>query len=101
VFLVFGGEEELVVTGYTDVGFQIDPSDSKSQSSFMFCLGAVSWKSSKQDIVVDSTMEPEYIAASEAIEEVIWIRNFVSELGVVLNASNHMDFYCDYIGAIV
>jgi hypothetical protein len=47
VFLVFGGEEEFVVTGYTDVGFQIDPSDSKSQSSFMFFLGAVSWKSSK------------------------------------------------------
>jgi hypothetical protein len=48
-FLVFGGEEELVVKGYSDANFQIDVDDSKSQSSFLFCLngGAVSWKSSK------------------------------------------------------
>jgi hypothetical protein len=44
VFLVFGGEEELIVKGYSDASFQIDADDSKSQSSFMFCLngGAVS-----------------------------------------------------------
>ena len=43
-FLVFGGEEELVVTGYTDASFQTDTDDSKSQSGFVFCLngGAVS-----------------------------------------------------------
>jgi hypothetical protein len=38
VFLVFGGEEELVVTGYTDASFQTDTDDSKSQSGFVFCL---------------------------------------------------------------
>jgi hypothetical protein len=65
-FLIFGGEEELVVKGYSDVIFQIDADDSKSQSSFIFCLngGVVSWKSSKQDTVADSMMEGEYIAAS-------------------------------------
>jgi hypothetical protein len=43
-FLVFGGEEELVVNGYSDASFQTDEDDSKSQSSFVFCLngGAVS-----------------------------------------------------------
>ncbi|KAK8547551.1 hypothetical protein V6N12_031688 [Hibiscus sabdariffa] len=48
--------------------FQTDKDDSRSQSGFVFCLngGAVSWKSSKQDIVADSTTEAEYIAASEA-----------------------------------
>jgi hypothetical protein len=52
-FLVFGGEEELIVKGYSDASFQIDADDSKPQSSFVFCLngGAVSWKSSKQDTV--------------------------------------------------
>jgi hypothetical protein len=30
VFQLFGGEEELVVTGYTDASFQADTSDLKS-----------------------------------------------------------------------
>jgi hypothetical protein len=48
-FLVFGGEEELIVKGYSDASFQTDADDSKSQSGFVFYLngGAVSWKSSK------------------------------------------------------
>jgi hypothetical protein len=61
----------------------------------------VSWKSSKQDTVADSTTEAEYIATSEAAKEVIWIRKFVSELGVVPSASNLVDLYCDNSGAIV
>ena len=49
VFLVYGGEEELVVTGYTDASFQIDKDDSKSQSGYVFTIngGAISWKNSK------------------------------------------------------
>jgi hypothetical protein len=38
----------------------------------------VSWKSSKQDIVADSTMKAEYIVASKAAKEVVWI--FVANL---------------------
>jgi hypothetical protein len=43
-FLVFGGEEKLVVKGYNDASFQTNVDDSKSQSDFVFCLngGAVS-----------------------------------------------------------
>jgi hypothetical protein len=77
MFLIFGGEDELVVKGYTDTSFQTDKDDSASQSGFVFCLngGAVSWKRSKQDTVADSTIEAEYIAASEAAKEAVWIRN--------------------------
>jgi hypothetical protein len=68
IFLVYGGEEELVVTGYTDASFQTDQDDSKSQPRYVFTInsGAVSWKSSKQETVADSTTGAEYIAASEA-----------------------------------
>jgi hypothetical protein len=38
VFLVFGGEEEFIVTGYSDDSFQTDVDDSKLQSGFVFCL---------------------------------------------------------------
>lgn len=102
IFLVYGGEEELVVTGYTDASFQTDRDDSKSQSGFVFTLngGAVSWKSSKQETVADSTTEAEYIAASEAAKEGGWIRNFLIELGVFPNASSPLNLYCDNNGAI-
>jgi hypothetical protein len=62
--------------------------------------GAVSWKSSKQDTVAASTTEAEYIAASEAAKEAVWIRNFLMALGVVQGASNPLDVYCDNNGAI-
>ncbi|WVZ63555.1 hypothetical protein U9M48_013178 [Paspalum notatum var. saurae] len=101
-FLVFGGEEELVVKGYTDASFQTDKDDSRSQAGFVFCLngGVVSWKSSKQDTIADSTTEVEYIATSKAAKEAVWIRKFVSELGVVPSASCPLDLYCDNMGAI-
>jgi hypothetical protein len=80
----------------------VSTDDSKSQSDFVFCLNgrAVSWKSSKQDTVADSTMEADYIATSEATKEVVWIRNVVSELGIVPSASSPMDLYYDNSGAI-
>jgi hypothetical protein len=62
--------------------------------------GVVSWKSSKQDTIADLTMEAEYIATSKATKEVVCIRNFISELGVVPSASGAIDFYCDNSGAI-
>jgi hypothetical protein len=59
MFLVYGGKEELVVTSYTDGSFQTDLDELKSQSGFVFTIngGAVSWKSSKQETVTDSTTE--------------------------------------------
>ena len=102
VFLDYGGEEELVVMGYTDASFQIDKDDSKSQSGFVFTINgdAVSWKSSKQETVADSTTQAKYITASEAAKEGAWIRKFLIELGVLPNASSPLDLYCDNSGAI-
>ncbi|KAK8563304.1 hypothetical protein V6N12_035454 [Hibiscus sabdariffa] len=102
VFLVYGGEEELRIKGYTDASFQTDKDDSRSQSGFVFYLngGAVSWKSSKQDTVADSTTEAEYIAASEAAKEAVWIKKFITGLGVIPSISDAVDLYCDNNGAI-
>ncbi|KAL4279335.1 hypothetical protein GQ457_03G023140 [Hibiscus cannabinus] len=38
VFLVYGGEKELRIKGYTNASFQTDKDDSRSQSDFVFCL---------------------------------------------------------------
>ena len=60
-FLFYRSEEHLSIKGYTNASFQTDKDDSRSQSSFVFCLngGVVSWKSSKQDTIVDSTIKAE------------------------------------------
>ena len=62
--------------------------------------GAVSWKSSKQETVADSTIEAAYIVASEAAKEGVWIRKFLTELGVFPSVSSPLDLYCDNNGAI-
>ena len=60
----------------------------------------MSWRSSKQNTVADSTIEAEYIAASDAAKEAVWIKNFVFRLGVVPNITNLVDVYCDNNEAI-
>ena len=68
----------------------------------MFCLngGAVSWRSLKQDTIANSTIESEYIAASEAVKKVIWIKKFITGLRVIPSISNPLGLYCDNNGAI-
>ena len=36
MFLVSGGDKELVVNGYIDASFDTDPDDSKSQTGYIF-----------------------------------------------------------------
>jgi len=50
--------------------------------------------------MADSTIEAEYIAASEAAKEAVWIRKFITELGVVPSISDPIDLYCDNNGAM-
>ncbi|XP_062087593.1 secreted RxLR effector protein 161-like, partial [Humulus lupulus] len=68
--LVYSGGS-LDPIGYTDSDFQTDVDDRKSTSGMVFTLGggAVIWRSVKQSAISDSTMEAEYIAASEAAKE--------------------------------
>ncbi|KAJ9561632.1 hypothetical protein OSB04_006792 [Centaurea solstitialis] len=103
MFLVFGGsEDEISVTGYSDASFQTDRDDFRSQSGYVFTLngGAISWKSSKQDTIADSTTEAEYIAACDAAKEAVWLRNFLSDLRVVASISRPIDIFCDNSGAV-
>ena len=51
--------------------------------------------------MTDSTTQAEYIAASESTKEGVWMRRFLIELGVFLNASSPLNLHCDNNGAIV
>ncbi|PNF20906.1 hypothetical protein B7P43_G11180, partial [Cryptotermes secundus] len=72
---------------YSDSDFANDVHDSKSVAGYVIMMskGAVSWKSKKQDIVATSTNEAEYIALYECSKEVIWMREFLSEINVAVS----------------
>ncbi|KAK4390406.1 Retrovirus-related Pol polyprotein from transposon TNT 1-94 [Sesamum angolense] len=75
---------------------------SRYQSGFVFKLngGVVAWKSSKQDTTADSTTEAEYIVASEAAKEAVWMKNYIQELGVVPSIAEPVVIFCDNNEAI-
>ena len=68
-------DKSLEPIGYTDSDFQSDIDSRKSTSGYVFTFGggAISWRSVKQSSIADSTMEAEYIAASEAAKEAVWL----------------------------
>nr|GEY74339.1 hypothetical protein [Tanacetum cinerariifolium] len=92
MFLVYGGnpKAELRVDCYCDVGLETDRDDIKSQTGYIFILngGTVDWKSSKQSTTTMSAIEAEYITASKAGMEVVWIRKFILGLEDDENATN-------------
>ena len=47
-----------------------------------------------------STCEAEYIAASEAAHEGVWMKESISDLGVIPSASAPMTIFCDNTRAI-
>ena len=85
LFSVYGGKEGLIVKSYIDASFQTDKDDFRSQLVFVFCLngGIVIWKSSKQEIVVDSTIDAKYIVVSSEAKEVFQIKKFITKLRIL------------------
>ncbi|GJR47001.1 retrotransposon protein, putative, ty1-copia subclass [Tanacetum coccineum] len=79
MFLVYGGDSttELSVNCYNDAGWETDRDDLRSQTG----------------TTAMSSTEAEYIAASEATIEAIWIRKFIFGLGVVPSNDRSMDMY--------
>lgn len=95
MFLIFG-RDELRVHGYTNVNFQLDKDDNKSQSGYVFILNSemIGWKSFKQKIAADSKTDAEYIAIFEATKKAVQINKFINELGVVSSIVNYIPLYC-------
>ncbi|GKE25997.1 hypothetical protein Tco_1441381 [Tanacetum coccineum] len=104
MFLVYGENPstELRVECYCDAGFDTNRDDTKCQTGYVFILngGAVDCKSSKQSTTAMSATESEYIVASEAAMEVVWIRKFISGLGIVPTINEPLNMYCDNSAAV-
>ncbi|MCO5564741.1 hypothetical protein L7F22_018409 [Adiantum nelumboides] len=70
--------------GYTDSDYAGDVDNRRFTSGYVFTMagGAVSWRSRLQTCVTQSTTKAEYVAASEACKEAIWLGRLVTDLGI-------------------
>ena len=76
------GDFKGELIGYSDSDFAGDSNDRKSTSGHIFFFGgmAVSWSSQKQSIVALSSCEAEYIAATSATCQAVWLSRLLGEL---------------------
>ena len=73
--------------GYCDADWGNNIDDRKSYTGYTFVIagGAVSWQVKKQQTVALSSMEAEYMSATQEVKEALWWRSFLSELGMALS----------------
>ena len=71
------------VSGFCDSDYAGDVDTMRSTAGYIFLLagGAISWSSKRQAIVALSSTEAEYMAATHASKEALWLKRFIGELG--------------------
>ena len=67
---------------YTDSNWMGSTMDQKSTFGYCFNLGSamISWSNKKQGSINQSTAEAEYIVASVASREAVWLKKLLSDL---------------------
>jgi hypothetical protein len=100
--LVYREVDDLNVVGYSDADFAGCPDDEKSTSGYIFKMagGAISWKSVKQTLTASSTMQAEFVALYGAATHSMWLKNFISALGIVDSISRPLKIFCDNSSAV-
>jgi hypothetical protein len=96
--LCFGGLD-TVLEGYFDSNMACDKDNRRSTIEYVFTVGGttISWISKIQNIFRLSTTKEEYVAATEASKEIIWLQRFMEELG---KKQENNRLYCDSESAI-
>ena len=80
LWLAYGGNEKDLL-GYADAdGSMAEDRHAISGYAFILHGGAVSWSAKRQEIVSLSTTESEYVAATNAAKEALWLRSLLSQL---------------------
>jgi hypothetical protein len=91
--LTYGDERhDLIVYSDADGATQ-EHRHAISGYTFLIDGGAVSWSSRKQELITLSTAEAEYVAATHAAKEALWLRRLLFELFPSLEAPTTL--FCD------
>ncbi|CAM8953087.1 unnamed protein product [Rhodiola kirilowii] len=82
VGLVYCKHADLCINGFVDSDYASNRDNRKSTTAFFFTWAGncISWKSQLQPIVTLSSTEAEYVAATEAAKEAIWLQGLMKEL---------------------
>ena len=74
--------DELKLLGYSDSSHNVDMDDGRSTTGHIFFLGKspITWCSQKQETVALSLCEAEFMAATSAACQAIWLRELLAEV---------------------
>ena len=77
------GDQVGHLEGFSDADFAEDKLERKSVTGYLFKVGnnPVVWRSVKQKLVTLSSCEAEYVALSQAVQEALWLRRLLEQLG--------------------
>jgi len=93
----YGGPSDLEAYHDADYAADVDTQRSATGAVFLLNGGAIAWTSKMQKTVATSTTEAEYVAASVASKEAVWLQRLLGELG---NAQASVKMHCDSQGAV-
>ncbi|RZB86742.1 Retrovirus-related Pol polyprotein from transposon TNT 1-94 [Glycine soja] len=92
----------VVLEEYNNADWNTLSDDSKVTSDYIFSIagGTVSWKSKKQTILAQSTMESEMIALATTSKEASWLRSLLAEIPLWERPIPAVLIHCDSTTAI-
>lgn len=98
--ILYNSNGEYGLCGYSDSDYagDVETRRSTSGNAFLFNNGIISWSSERQKCVSVSTTEAEYVAASNGIKELVWLRRLFDEL--LPNKIENVTFFMDIQSAI-
>ncbi|CAM6094111.1 unnamed protein product [Calypogeia fissa] len=90
------GDSARLLIGYVDSDYGGDLDHRKSTSGYTFTLagGCVSWRSTKQKCISQSSTKAEYVVA---MKEAIWLNKLARDLGILQSSVN---LHCDSNSAL-
>lgn len=74
--------KDMLMRVFSDADYSRDKENGKSTAGMLVQFGgrAISWSSKLMKTVTTSTCEAEYTAASEAVKEILWLRELMKDL---------------------
>nr|GFB26686.1 ribonuclease H-like domain, reverse transcriptase, RNA-dependent DNA polymerase [Tanacetum cinerariifolium] len=70
------------IHGYSDISYEVNTQEGKGTTGIIFYYGAspISWSTQKQATVALSSCESEFIAATAAATQALWLKRLLSKL---------------------